>query len=154
MEPKEIRFSDEAAFMWRAVYKELSKGKPGMLGSLIARSEPQVLRLSLVYALLDCSPLIQKEHLFAALAVWTYFENSARFIFGEQKPNPIADKILEALGLVPQGLTRTEISSLFGRNKSKEELEEALTALVARGEVRSVKEESTGRKPIERWLLV
>src|ERR1700687_2026436 len=42
----------------REMYDALSESKPGVLGSVTARSEPQVLRLSLVYALLDGARII------------------------------------------------------------------------------------------------
>jgi hypothetical protein len=46
----ELRRDDGARGIWRAVYGALSEGKPGLLGSVTGRSEPQVLRLSLLYA--------------------------------------------------------------------------------------------------------
>ena len=41
------------------VYPALSEGRPGLLGSVIARAEAQVMRLALVYAVLDRSESIQ-----------------------------------------------------------------------------------------------
>ena len=49
--------------MWCAIYEKLSEGKPGLLGAVISRAEAQVVRLALLYALLDCSKLIRAEHL-------------------------------------------------------------------------------------------
>lgn len=43
-----------------------------MLGSLIARAEAQVRRLSVLYALADSSKWITAEHLNAAHAFWCY----------------------------------------------------------------------------------
>src|SRR5262249_31625989 len=51
--------SDGARELWYAVYPELSEGKPGLLGAITARAEAQVLRLSCIYALLDCSAKIE-----------------------------------------------------------------------------------------------
>lgn len=49
----DIPLSPGAAEMWRGgIYHELTADRPGMLGSLTARSEPYVLRLALTYALL------------------------------------------------------------------------------------------------------
>jgi hypothetical protein len=55
--------------VWATVYEDLSEGKAGLLGSMTSRAEAQVLRLSMVFALLDCSTTIRAEHLRAALAV-------------------------------------------------------------------------------------
>src|SRR5262249_36013415 len=71
----------DAEAIWEEVYPELSEGKPGLMGAMIARAEAQVMRLALLYALLDGSDIIRREHMLAALAVWEYYEASARFIF-------------------------------------------------------------------------
>jgi hypothetical protein len=41
---------------------------------MVARAPAQVLRLSMMYALLDMSTTIRKEHLEAALEIWRYCE--------------------------------------------------------------------------------
>ena len=67
----------------------------------------QVLRLSLIYALLDCAAEIRWEHLVAALEVWRYCQDSAKHIFGDALGDPTADEILRALRGCPAGMTRT-----------------------------------------------
>ena len=143
---------DEAARqVWREVYGPLSEGKLGLLGSVTSRAEAQVVRLSLLYALLDCSPVIRREHLHAALAVWDYCENSARYIFGDALGNPEADRILAELRANSEGLTRTEISGLFGRNRTQEEIGNALARLEERGlAVRTLR--PTSGRPEELWI--
>ena len=54
-----------------------------MLGAILGRAEAQVLRLALIYALLDGSAFIDEPHMLAALACWDYAEASARFVFGD-----------------------------------------------------------------------
>ena len=61
---------DSAKTLWYDIYYDLSTGKPGLVGAISARAEAQVLRLSCLYALLDCSSVISSCHLEAALAVW------------------------------------------------------------------------------------
>ena len=63
--------------MWRAIYSKLSAKPPGLLGAATARAEAQVVRLSLIYALLDRAAAIGTEHLTAALALWRYCADSA-----------------------------------------------------------------------------
>lgn len=82
-EVHEVKRDEEASELWRAVYRALSDAPRGLLGAITARAPTQVLRLSLIYALLDKSPVIRGKHLRAALAVWRYCEASARYIFGE-----------------------------------------------------------------------
>ncbi len=147
----ELRRDADAKEIWRKVYEALSEGKPGLLGSVTGRSEPQVLRLALVYALLDGANVISTPHMLAALAAWDYCEASARFIFGDSLGYPEADRILTALRGNPYGLTRTEIRDLFGRNQNDSMIQAALTALEERGLAGKVQEQ-TGGRPAERWL--
>jgi len=78
--PREMARDDEARSLWAAEYPRLSEGEPGLLGAILGRAEAHVLRLSLIYAVLDQSPVVRMEHLRAALAVWDYAEASARLI--------------------------------------------------------------------------
>ncbi|MGC1907747.1 MAG: DUF3987 domain-containing protein [Candidatus Acidiferrum sp.] len=147
----ELRRDDGAKSIWREVYGPLSESKPGLLGSVTARSEPQVLRLSLVYALLDGATIISAPHMLAALAAWDYCEASAQFIFGDSLGYPEADRILAALRTATQGLTRTEIRDLFGRNQREAVIQGALTALEEHGLARRDTLQ-TGGRPTEWWL--
>ena len=149
----EIRRNDEARELWAAVYPALSEGKPGLLGAMIARAEAQVMRLACLYALLDLSNLVNIDHLQAALAVWDYAEKSARFIFGDSLGDPVADGVLKALKEAdPAGMTRTELSNYFGRNKRSEDIGRALAVLAEHGLAVPVKEPSDGGRSVERWI--
>ena len=80
---------------------------------------------------MDKSNLIEKPHVEAALAVWQYSEDSARYIFGERLENKEAEKILTALRVNEEtGLTRTEIRDLFDRHISNQKLNAALSLLL------------------------
>ena len=68
-----------------------------MVGALTSLAEAQVLRLSLIYALLDGERLVRVPHLLAALSVWDYCETSVKYIFGQTLGDPVADGILETL---------------------------------------------------------
>jgi hypothetical protein len=61
----------EAGALWRSIYPALSQGESGLVGAILGRGEAQVLRLSLISALLDRASEIQAPHLAAALAEWT-----------------------------------------------------------------------------------
>jgi len=148
------QFNPEARKVWAAVYPELSEGKPGLLGSMVNRAEAQVIRIALNYAALDTADgLIIPEHLNAALAVWDYCEASARWIFGERLGDPVADTILVALIARPNGMTRTEISALLGRNTKADRISAALQFLAGHGKARRDDETAVGR-PVERWFAI
>jgi len=141
-----------AEVLWEEVYPDLSEGKSGLFGAIIARAEAQVMRLACLYALLDSSGVVKQPHLTAALALWDYCEESARLIFGDALGNPIADEIYRALLCnQEQGLTRTDFSLLFGRNRKAAEISLALNALLKGGKAWH-REEATGGKPAERWF--
>lgn len=152
--PTEVRRDAEARCLWCEVYRDLSEGRPGLLGAVVSRAEAQVTRLALLYALLDCSYVIRRVHLKAALALWRYAEASARHIFGDALGDPVADQILVALrSRFPEGLTRTEISALFGRNRSAERIGAALLLLLKHGLARFQPESTPGRSA-ERWFAL
>jgi hypothetical protein len=152
-----MKRDDDARKLWRDVYTALAEGKAGLLGAITARSEAMVARLSVIYALLDCSPCVRIEHLKAALAVWVYSEQSAAFIFGDALGDPTADEILQALRQAAEaGLTRTQVSNLFNRNRAAGEIGRALGVLRERGLARCIieKPQSDQGRSVERWQAV
>jgi hypothetical protein len=147
---------DEAArALWAAVYPRLSEGETGLVGAVLARAEAHVLRLSLLYAILDRSAVIGEEHLTAALAVWDYAEASARQIFGERLGVTTADIILAAVRRRGP-LTRTQIRDLFQRNKHASEIDAALRMLEARGKAKRLTRSPEGGagRSIKIWEAV
>ena len=92
-----VKMTEEAGEAWTAAYPELSAERLGLVGAIIARAEAQVIRLSLIFALLDNTDRIGFEHLEAAMAVWAYCEASALRIFGDSLGDPVADDILRAI---------------------------------------------------------
>jgi hypothetical protein len=148
-----MEHDDTAKPVWIAIYGELSEGKPGLLGACIARAEAIVLRLAMLYALLDSSPVVKRVHLEAALAVWTYAEASARYLFGDAVGDPMCDEILNALRASPNGLGRTEVSAVFGRNRSSDAIGRALSSLLELGKVRVEMAAAAGLgRPTETWF--
>ena len=150
----ELKRDDEAEELWAQVYPDLSKGKPGLFGAITARAAPQVLRLSVIYAVLDCSPLVRVPHLQAALAVWRYSEASARWIFETGTGNKIADRIIAALiAAAAKGLTKTQIiCDVFNRNVTKFAIDEALRLIYHLG-LGSCQMETTKGRSAERWFF-
>lgn len=142
---EEVTWAEGTIPLWDFIYPELSEGEPGLVGSMTARSEAYVIRLALIYALLDKSKVIKPDHLKAALAVWDYCEASVRYIFQGKADDHLADKILEALKDNPDGVTRTDINNLFGRNINSEQLASPLRALLKTGQIKSESIQTEGR---------
>jgi hypothetical protein len=141
-----VERDDEARRAWADIYPELSEGKGGLFGAVTNRAEAQVLRLSVIYALLDASRVVRLPHLMAALAVWDYCEASARFIFGDSTGDPLADRILEALRNSPKGLARSQIYNLIGHNVKEGRMSVALGLLLSTGRALCRTEDTGGRR--------
>ncbi len=151
---REIFRDAEAAAEWCRLYSELSKDRPGALGAVCNRGAAQVVRLSLLYALLDKSSVISVKHLRAAGALWRYCEASVTHVFGHNLGDRTADTILGALkSRLIDGMSRTAISDLFKRNKSKSELDAALQKLYS-AKLATRQTIATGGRPIETWFTI
>jgi hypothetical protein len=144
-----LAWAPEAAQEWERVYPQLSGSRPGLLGLVTARAEAQALRLALIYALLDKSAEIRFEHLRAALELWRYCADSAAYIFGQALGDSTADAIVSLLQTRPEGVTRTELTAHFDRNKSKAELDRAIALAQENGLLRMEKRETGGRAAVE-----
>lgn len=145
----EVRRDADAAELWRQVYPQLSKDHPGLFGALTARAEAHVLRLSMIYALLDGEASVRVAHLQAALGFWNYCEDSARFIFGDRTGDPVADRIRDALRSC-ESMTETDISGLFSRHQQSGRVQAALGLLLADG-MATVEAENTAGRPRRIW---
>jgi hypothetical protein len=145
----------ECRALWAELYGDISEGRPAMSGALLARAEAHVLRLSMIYAILDGAEAILATHLMAALALWQYVEHTVQHVFGDLLGDPLADHLLRLLRASPGGLTRTELNTLLDRNQPAERISRALGLLyqekLARREL--MKPPAKGR-PEERWYAV
>ena len=76
----------------------------------------------------------------------------AREVFGEATGDPLADQLLEALRSAGnEGMTRTEISHQFGRDKSADSIARALAKLLKRNCLHRERGDADGRIA-ERWF--
>jgi hypothetical protein len=149
---REMRRTPVARALWCDVYGDLSEGRPGLAGSLLARAEAHVMRLACIYALMDQNCFVDEPHLRAALAFWDYCEQSVRYIWGDSLGDPMADAILRGLQASPGGLSRQEINDkVFKRNKPSEDIARALSLLAEFGLARMERRDTGGRKAEERW---
>lgn len=157
----EMKWSPEAYVLWETVYSDLTSDDDG---KLVSRGAPIVVRLAMIYALMDpitytygvvhgdCHKVLI-EHLKAALEVWRYCKDSAIHIFGDARYAALANSILDKLKSAgPIGMTQTQISLSFSRNKSASELQRALLLLKGKGIIKSTEEPTNGR-PVTKWSV-
>ncbi len=146
----EIGFEEEALQRWGEIYAALAESSEGLLACLGARAEAHVLRLSLLYALIDGARAIGPRHLEAGFSLWSYAAASLKWAFSSTSADPVAEQIAAALAGAPSGLTRTELRDLFGRNLPVGRIDAALVALAGIGRVERVRVRTAGR-PAELW---
>jgi hypothetical protein len=134
--------------MWNRIYEELSEDvDAGVVGAVTGRGEAQVIRLALIFAMLDLSDHIRVEHLKAARALWQYAEDSARIIFGGVLKTH--QRILDFIKEGPK--TVREIQDvLFTKHRKVSEIQADLNTLSAIGRVYT-KTDETG---VERYYSV
>ena len=150
-----IRLSrdEQARTLWHECYPVLSQVRPDLYGAATCRAEAQVLRLSAIYAVLDCSSSIRLPHLQAALAVWDYCSASASLFFGTSTGDHTADRILEAINASTNGLSRTQMSALFHGHVSSNRIDAALEQLISLGAIYQTSQPGAGR-PSTLWSAI
>jgi hypothetical protein len=155
-----VPLADASMEKWeKEIYPYLREDKPGFAGHLVARGNSMVLRLALIYFLLD-SPFkgirrcrrqgIEPVHLDAAMAVWRYCEESVQMLFKSWAGTFLGDKILELLARGP--MTKDELNDHLSP-KQKAEAPGVLAGLEAAGQVRTVLRKSEGAgRPATVWV--
>lgn len=155
---KHVPLADASMAAWaETIYPSLREDQPGLTGALVARGSSMVLRLALLYFLLDPPPKgvsqgISLEHLEAALAVWKYCEESVQMLFKSRAGTFLGDKVLMLLEAGP--LSKDQLNNHLSP-KQKEEAPHVLLQLETAGLIRKaiLKKTSAGR-PATVWELV
>jgi hypothetical protein len=147
----EVKLSKEVIQIWPGVYEKLQEELPGIAGVLNNRSETHVIRIALIYALLDQSEFIQTKHLEAALALWEYCRQSVFYIFGGGEIDNYASRILSALKHKP--LSQTEISKLFSGHLSSDRLRQTLSDLEGTNRIERETVKIPGNRTKTIWKL-
>jgi hypothetical protein len=140
----ELRLTRAAEALWRGIYRSLSGEIPGLVGAVLGRAEPHVLRFGGIYALLAGAQEIDVEHLLSALALWDVVDASAREIFRDRTGNALVDRLPDSM-LPGETLNRDEVHDRLGRHTGAARLQAALRLLVGLGEFRVVPEGTGGR---------
>ncbi len=121
----QVHRNEEATRYWHEIYPDLTSARVGRWGSSTSRGAPQVVRISLIFCLLDGKKTIELPHLKAAKAVWDYCCSSARWAFEDFQFSPNATKLIAALS--HESMTIADISQkVFLRNLSKMEINDVI----------------------------
>ncbi len=145
-----VSLSPEARDCWRLLYETLGQQRAGLVGSLLARAEPMVRRIALIYTVLDGASETSVAHLKAAMAIWYYAEQSCLHVFGDKLGDATADKILTLVRGEAVGVSRTDIRNHFSNNQSSSEIERALELLQNQSLI-WLEHKVTGGRPSEIW---
>ena len=150
----EITMDETTKKAWCSIYPALSDGGDGGLaGAALARGPAHVRRLMMLYALLDCSAVIQITHLSAAIAVWEYVQRSAKYIFGSD--DVIDETMRKVVDCLQSGRkSQTEIYNFFNRNVPAKKIRSSLEALSASNKVTALTIPGKGIRPATFWELV
>jgi hypothetical protein len=128
--------TETAQKLWADNYPSLknplgaqTEEEEGALSAVVARGRPHVLRLALTYALLDEKTIVDEPHMAAALAMWKYSLDSARWLFHAAIPDLARLRaFIDQAG--DDGRSKEEIrSDLFGRNRTKDEIDQLLAQI-------------------------
>jgi hypothetical protein len=149
----QLRLDEQARRDWREIYLELAltEHDDEFLGALLARAEAHVLRLAMLYALIDGRSRICTHDLLAGRSLLDYAAASLAWARRQAIADPLAERIASELSKRPDGLTRTAVRDLFARNVSAERIEEALGALQRDGRA-ACRRSPTGGRPAECWF--
>jgi hypothetical protein len=153
-----LRLSPEVEDLWEALYSALRTPRHGgaMINVMTELAERHVLRLAGLYAVVDQSRDIRKEHLLAALAVWDYSEETLHGLFahqtGDRKQNDVLRSLRERH---PIGLTTLEVNRAVLQGNFRGGAEPLLRKLEQEGWIYSMEEPASGRgkRPAHRWFL-
>lgn len=121
----QVERNDEASQYWREIYPDLTSERDGRWGTSTSRGAPQVVRLSLLFCVLDGKRTIELPHLEAAKAVWDYCCSSARWVFEDFQFSQNANKLIAALS--HGDMTIADASQkVFARNLSRMEISDVV----------------------------
>ncbi|MCK5679571.1 DUF3987 domain-containing protein, partial [bacterium] len=138
-----VELGHEARGAWcDHYYSDLTKDRPGLAGCTTNRGEAQVLRLAMIYCLLDGERTISLEHLKSGVAVWEYCRQSANYIFAGRTEDATSQRIIDAL---QQGsMSSTELYKAFGNHLNKAKLGPALKELLASNRITAERRKTKG----------
>lgn len=144
-----MRRTPAADRLWEAEYvrrAEIQAG--GVVGAIIGRAEPQLLRLAMLAALCRCEDRVDVEDLAAAISLWQYADETVRQLFGGCE-DPLVSRVIDAIRATP-GISRSALHRQTAKTMPAPRFVALLERAAATGAVESERAE-TGGRPREVW---
>jgi hypothetical protein len=149
----EVKRSKNSERIWKKFCKKWRNVKhSGVLNSITKRARPQVLRLSTLRALMDGSFEVKTQHLNAAIAMWDYSFDTAKFVFGETSGDSFVEEIKTILEMHPLGMTFTDILK-FKYNRDPDKIRKAINSLMINKLIKIVPEKR-GKRNVDVYYLI
>lgn len=131
MDNGEVVLADNAKDLYLEIYNEFYYRSEDKITELISRNTQHLLKMAMLYAIIDQSPVISNEHLKAAKALIDYSAASIQELFGNDILSKKESKVLKYLSTQEGKSTRGKIQSdCFKNNSSKEELDSIQESLI------------------------
>jgi hypothetical protein len=144
-----MRRTPAADRLWEAEYYRRAEIRAGgVVGAILGRAEPQLLRLSMLAALCRQEDVVGVEDLAAAIALWQYVDETVRMLFGACE-DPLVARVIEAIRAEP-GVSRSRLHRLTAKAMAATRFVSVLEQAAATGVVESERLETAGR-PKEIW---
>jgi hypothetical protein len=128
-----FRLADDFRGFWDKEYLRLEQRRSGDYGSVVARLSVHTLKVAMVYAALDGSPLIREPHLRAALALIAHADRTASEVFSggkattaDEEPadeEPQHAKLLRFIRSRHDGIIKRDAHRLFNNRRKGEDLD-------------------------------
>ena len=134
-----MTMNHHAQEFYRDAYHSLDRHTESeLLASLLERRAPHLIRLGMLFAQCDLSPVIKECHLQAAQAWVDYNTQSVRYVFAHQaneaktvEKEAMADKIAAYLVSRPDGASLTSITNeCFQKNQTPQPIGEVLDMML------------------------
>lgn len=107
-EKRELTYSDEYRTLWEKNYSKLRNlGTRGSIeADLLARARHYTSMYAMVFAAADCSLVIERHHLEAALAWIDYWQQSVKYIYNTEMQSVIEDEKVNVARAVYVGIKK------------------------------------------------
>lgn len=144
-----MRRTPAADRLWEEEYYRRAEVRAGgVVGAIVGRAEPQLLRLAMLAALCRKEDVVDVEDLAAAVALWQYVEDTVRMLFAGCE-DPLVTRVVDAIRAEP-GISRSALHRLTAKAMSAASFVAVLEKAAATGAVESERIETAGR-PKEIW---
>jgi Protein of unknown function (DUF3987) len=125
---------DDAAKLWwsKEVYPSLSAvdDVDAAWAEFTRRAAPYCLRIAALHAVLNGRSQVSRTDLEVAKVTVRFSLATAQYVLGVQHRDPQVDRLKRAVDASPEGLSRTDISRLFGNHLSSELLDEIVAVVL------------------------